>query len=82
VNDLESRVRELVSTHLDIDPDRLGNEARLGADLCIDSLAAIELALVLEDAFDISLPDEEREEVRTFGDVVDLVREKVTANAC
>jgi acyl carrier protein len=81
VNDLESRVRDLVSAHLDIDPERLQPEARLGADLCIDSLAAIELALVLEDAFDIALPDEEREEVRTYGDVVDLVGEKVAANA-
>lgn len=81
MNDLEARVRDLVSAHLDIDPERLCPEARLGADLCIDSLAAIELALVLEDAFDIALPDEEREEVRTYGDVVDLVGEKVAANA-
>jgi acyl carrier protein len=81
VNDLEPKVRELVSAHLDIDPDRLTPEARLGEDLCIDSLAAIELALVLEDAFDIALPDEEREEIRTYGDVVSLVGEKVAANA-
>lgn len=81
MNDLEPKVRELVSAHLDIDPDRLTSEARLGEDLCIDSLAAIELALVLEDAFDIALPDEEREEIRTYGDVVSLVGEKVAANA-
>lgn len=81
MTDLEPRVRELISTHLDIDPERLHPQARLGADLCIDSLAAIELALVLEDAFDIALPDEEREDVRTYGDVVELVREKVTAAA-
>lgn len=81
MTDPEPRVRELLSAHLDIDPERLQPEARLGADLCIDSLAAIELALVLEDAFDISLPDEEREEVRTYGDIVDLVREKLAADA-
>ncbi len=81
MTDPEPRVRELLSAHLDIDPERLRPEARLGADLCIDSLAAIELALVLEDAFDISLPDEEREEVRTYGDIVDLVREKLAADA-
>ncbi|HEX3621283.1 MAG TPA: phosphopantetheine-binding protein [Acidimicrobiales bacterium] len=81
MTDLEPRVRALVSAHLDIDPDRLRPEARLGADLCIDSLAAIELALVLEDAFDIALPDEEREDVRTYDDVVQLVRDKVAANA-
>lgn len=81
MSDLEAQVRELVSAHLDIDPERLQPEARLGADLCIDSLAAIELALVLEDAFDIALPDEEREDVRSYGDVVELVRRKVAADA-
>ena len=82
MNDLEPRVRELISAHLDIDPDRLHPDARLGEDLCIDSLAAIELALVLEDAFDIALPDDEREQVRTYDDVVSLVRRKVAATAC
>jgi len=79
MNDVEARVRELISTHLDIDPDRLRPDARLGEDLCIDSLAAIELAMVLEDAFDVALPDEERESIRTYDDVVNLVRSKVGA---
>ncbi|MFN2503575.1 MAG: acyl carrier protein [Acidimicrobiales bacterium] len=71
--DVESRLRGLVAAHLEVDPVRLRPEARLGEDLCVDSLAAIELTMVIEDEFDISLPEEDVADVRTFGDVLTLV---------
>jgi acyl carrier protein len=73
----EPRVRSVVALHLDVDPARLQPGARLGEDLCVDSLAAIEMVMVLEDEFDIALPEEVLGCVRTFGDVVSLVRERV-----
>lgn len=73
----EPRVRSIVAIHLDVDPKRLKPEARLGEDLCVDSLAAIELAMVLEDEFDIALPEEVLGCVRTYGDMVLLVDERV-----
>lgn len=81
MTDLEPRVRAVVAAHLDIDPERLLPTARLGEDLCIDSLDAVDLTMVLEDEFDIALPDEVVDRVRTYGDVVDLVRERVDARA-
>jgi len=77
VGSMEPRVRSVVALHLDVEPDRLRPEARLGEDLCVDSLAAIEMAMVLEDEFDIALPEEVLGCVRTYGDVVDVVRERV-----
>jgi acyl carrier protein len=74
---MEPRVRSVVALHLDVDPDRLQPGARLGEDLCIDSLAAIDMAMVLEDEFDITLPEEVLGCVRTYGDVVTLVAERV-----
>jgi acyl carrier protein len=74
---IEPHVRSIVAVHLDVDPGRLRPEARLGEDLCVDSLAAVELAMVLEDEFDIALPEEVLGCVRTFGDVVTLVQERV-----
>jgi acyl carrier protein len=74
--DLEARLRGLVAAHLDVDPGRLRPEARLGPDLCVDSLAAIELTMVIEDEFDISLPEEVVADVRTYGDVLTLVAER------
>jgi acyl carrier protein len=78
VNDLEPRVRGIVAAQLDVDPARLLPAARLGEDLCVDSLSAIELTMVLEDEFDIALPEDEVAEVRTYGDVVTVVSDHVT----
>jgi acyl carrier protein len=75
--EMEPRVRSVVALHLDVDPARLQLGARLGEDLCVDSLAAIEMAMVLEDEFDIALPEEVLGCVRTYGDVVTLVAERV-----
>jgi acyl carrier protein len=71
--DVHSRLQWLVAAHLDVDPGRLRPEVRLGEDLCVDSLAAIELTMVIEDEFDISLPEEDVADVRTYGDVLALV---------
>ncbi|MDQ4098793.1 MAG: acyl carrier protein [Actinomycetota bacterium] len=72
-SDLEGRLQHLVAAHLDVEPARLGADCRLGEDLCVDSLAAIELTMVIEDEFDISLPEEDVADVRTYGDVLALV---------
>ncbi|MGH9226105.1 MAG: acyl carrier protein [Acidimicrobiales bacterium] len=71
--DVPGRLQWLVSAHLDVDPARLQPEVRLGPDLCVDSLAAIELTMVIEDEFDISLPEEDVADVRTYGDILALV---------
>ena len=85
MSDLEPKVRSIVAIHLDVDPNRLKPDARLGEDLCVDSLAAIELAMVLEDEFDIALPEEVLGCVLTYGDVVSVVGARIagrTGSAC
>ena len=71
--DVPGRLQWLVAAHLDVDPTRLSPDVRLGEDLCVDSLAAIELTMVIEDEFDISLPEEDVADVRTYGDILALV---------
>jgi len=78
--DVPGRLRWLVSAHLDVDPSRLEPQVRLGEDLCVDSLAAIELTMVIEDEFDISLPESEVADVRTYGDVLALVSARTGAD--
>ncbi len=80
-NGVATRLRRLVAAHLEVDPRRLVPEARLGQDLCLDSLAAIELTMVIEDEFDISLPEEVVADVRTYGDVLGLVAERAGEHA-
>lgn len=74
---LADRLRRLVTMHLDLDPARLRAGALLSEDLGVDSLAAIELGMAIEDEFDISLPDEVLNDVRSYGDLVDVVRSRV-----
>jgi len=81
LTETEPRVRTVVAVHLDVDPVRLRPDARLGEDLCVDSLAAIELAMVLEDEFDIALPEEVLGCVRSYGDVVSLVQARVKSRS-
>ena len=77
--DLELRLRRVAAIHLDVDPGRLLPGARLGEDLCVDSLDAVEFTMVLEDEFDIVLPDEVMGCIRTYGDIVTVVSRRVGA---
>jgi acyl carrier protein len=77
--DVEARLVHLVAIHLDIDPGRLLLDTRLGEDLCVDSLGAVELTMAMEDEFDIALPDEVVAEMCTFGDVVAVVNGRLAA---
>ena len=79
--ELERRLRALVAVHLDVDPVRVVPAARLGDDLCVDSLDAVELTMMLEDEFDIVLPDEVMADVRTYGDVVGMVTRQLGERA-
>ena len=81
MSDLEPRLRTVVAAHLDVDPARLLPAARLGEDLCVDSLDAVELTMVLEDEFDIDLPDEVVACVRTYGDVLEMVGRQLEVRA-
>jgi len=77
--DVEPRIRRIMAVHLDVDPDRLTGQSRLGEDLCIDSLTAVEILMVLEDEFDIALPESEVGDILTFADLVAAVSEQVAA---
>ncbi len=79
--DVEPRIRQIIALHLDVDAGRLTGESRLGEDLCIDSLTAVELLMVLEDEFDISLPENEVGDLLTFADLVAAVAAQVGSRA-
>ena len=75
--DLSPRLLELSAEQLSVAPGELRPDALLGDDLGIDSLAAIEWGMTIEDAFGISLPEDAWEYVRTYGMVDELVRRLV-----
>lgn len=71
--DLTSRLRDLSARQLDVSPTELLPDALLGDDLGVDSLAAIEWAMVIEDEFGIAFPDDAWEHTRDYGAVESLV---------
>jgi acyl carrier protein len=79
--DVQARLVRLLASHLDVDPERIRPETRLGEDLCVDSLGAVELTMAMEDEFDIALPDAMVAGISTFGDVVAVVSGQLAARA-
>jgi acyl carrier protein len=76
-----SALREVAVEVLSVDPDAVVEGARFKEDLDADSLDLVELVMGLEERFDISVPEEDLENVGTVGQAVDLVMAKVAAKA-
>jgi acyl carrier protein len=74
-------LREVAVEILSVEPDQVNERARFKEDLDADSLDLVELVMGLEERFDISVPEEELEDVTTIGQAVDLVLAKVGAEA-
>ncbi|MET0628438.1 MAG: acyl carrier protein [Acidimicrobiia bacterium] len=74
-----SALREVAVDVLSVEPDTVTETARFKEDLDADSLDLVELVMGLEERFDISVPEEDLENVGTVGQAVDLVLAKVEA---
>lgn len=74
--DIAAKVKEIISQQLDVDLQNIKEESSFIEDLNADSLAIVELVLALEEAFEIDIPDEDTEKIRTVGDAVRYVEAK------
>ena len=74
-------LREVAVEVLSGEPDAVVEDARFKEDLDADSLDLVELVMGLEERFDISVPEEDLENVGTVGQAVDLVLAKLAAKA-
>jgi len=66
---LEIKVRSILAEQLGVDLAEVRPDARILDDLGADSLDVVEMVMSLEEAFDIEVPDEDVEELRTVADV-------------
>jgi len=66
---LEIKVRNIVAEQLGVDVAEVTPDARILDDLGADSLDVVEMVMSLEEAFDIEVPDQDVEELRTVADV-------------
>ena len=70
------KVRKLLAEQLNIAPDKVDLKSRVIEDLGADSLDVVEMLMVLEDQFNITLSDEESLELKTVADIVNLIDSK------
>ena len=76
-----STLRDAAVEILGVEADAVVETASFKDDLDADSLDLVELVMALEERLDISVPEEDLENVKTVGDAVDVVSEKVAARA-
>ena len=62
---------------LSVDAAKVTPEASVADDLEADSLDVVELVMALEEEFDISVPEEELQDVKTVGQAYDLIKSKL-----
>jgi acyl carrier protein len=76
---LNERVNTLVTDQLGVDRKSLTPEANLLDDLGADSLDVVELVMALEEEFGIEVPDDDVENIRTIGDIVQYIEARAQA---
>lgn len=73
---IEEQVINIVSEQLDSPKADISRENSFVDDLKADSLDIVELVMALEDEFDVKIPDEDYDKIKTVGDVIDYIEEK------
>ncbi len=67
------KVKEIIVEQLDVDPDQVTMEARFIEDLNADSLDTVDLIMALEEEYDLEIPEEEAQKLKTVGDAVNYI---------
>ncbi len=72
--DVLAEVKKIIKEQLDVEEADIKSESAFIDDLGADSLSLVELVLAFEEAFEIDIPDEETEKIRTVADAVDYIQ--------
>jgi acyl carrier protein len=70
---VEDKVKQIIVEQLGVDEGEVTPNASFVDDLGADSLDTVELVMAFEEAFDIEIPDEDAEKIRTVKDAVDYI---------
>lgn len=67
------KVKSIVADQLDVDEEKVVADAVITDDLGADSLDVVDLVMSIEEEFDLEIPDEAVEEIKTVGDIVKYI---------
>ena len=73
---VEPKIKKIIEEQLGVEGDRIKPEASFIDDLGADSLDIVELVMAMEEEFDLEIPDEDAEKLRTVSDVSKYLSEK------
>ncbi len=79
MSETADRVKKIVVEHLGVDAEKVTEEASFIDDLGADSLDIVELVMEFEKEFNIDIPDEDAEKLRTVGDALGYLNSKIPA---
>lgn len=67
------KLREIICRFVDMDPNSLTENTNIRTELGLNSLELVNVAVAIEDEFDIEIPDREVINIETLGDAVKLI---------
>jgi len=73
--DIFVEVKRIIVEQLDVDEAQIKLESSFIDDLGADSLGLVELVLAFEETFDLDIPDEDTEKIRTVRNAVDYIKQ-------
>lgn len=71
------KMKEILAEQLDADINTITPETDIADDLGADSLDVVEMLMTIEDEFEIEIPDEKIESLKTVGQVVEYIQEQI-----
>jgi acyl carrier protein len=71
---IEAEVKKIIKEQLDVDESDIKLDSSFIDDLGADSLGLVELVLAFEEAFELDIPDEDTEKIKTVRDAVDYIQ--------
>lgn len=71
------KIKDIIVEQLDVEEDAVTMEASITEDLGADSLDVVDLVMSIEESFDVEIPDEVVENIKTVGDIVKYIENKV-----
>lgn len=77
MSDVFERVKKIVVENLDVEADKVVEAASFIDDLGADSLDLVELVMAFEEEFNIEIPDDVQESIRSVGDAVSHIKAHV-----
>jgi acyl carrier protein len=73
---VEEKVIGIVSEQLGVPKEEVARESNFVDDLKADSLDVVELVMEFEDEFEVTIPDDDYEKIRTVGDAINYIEER------